>query len=100
MPHMAKGETWIENEDVAYPNGGQVRRSRVIFPDGVIRAARCGIPDTFFSIPAHARVKGKYIRGYITSSKAGYEFRVYDSSKRKFEAAIGAGAEGRDADQG
>lgn len=28
-------------------------------------SARAGIPDTYFTIPAHCRVAGKYVAGWI-----------------------------------
>ena len=45
------GDTWMESECYCYPNGGMTRRARVRFPDGKLRVVRCGIPDTFFSVP-------------------------------------------------
>lgn len=61
--------TWIEPEEAAYPNGGFKRRAYVLFPDGKRRVVRCSIPDTYFSIPAVARVRGKRIKGYITVTR-------------------------------
>lgn len=46
------GDTWLEAEEFAYPNGGFTRRARVRMPDGRLRVVRCSLPDTFFSIPA------------------------------------------------
>lgn len=60
-------ETWIEREEACSPSGAQLRKGRAYFPDGVIRAFRAGIPDTWFSIPAHARVRGVYLAGYVTT---------------------------------
>lgn len=57
--------TYIAPEQHAYPNGGQTRKCFVIFPDGKLRRAWCGIPDTYFSIPAHARLRGRYVTGWI-----------------------------------
>lgn len=37
--------------------------------------------DTWFSIPACTRKRGKYVRGYFTVTDTGPEFRVYDSCK-------------------
>ena len=36
-------------------------------------------PDTFFSIPANTRYRGKYIKGYFTINNDGVEFRVMNS---------------------
>jgi hypothetical protein len=46
-----KGETWLEPEELAGPNGGKRRRCKARCPDGKLRTFRCGIPDTFFTIP-------------------------------------------------
>lgn len=44
--------TWIEPEEFCYPNGAMVRRARAINVEtGRLRVVRCGIADTFFSIP-------------------------------------------------
>jgi hypothetical protein len=41
-----------------------------------------GYADTFFSIPAYTRVKGRYIGGYLTTDgDGGAEFRPYDRFK-------------------
>lgn len=70
--------TWITPEQHAGPFGGQQRRCRVIFPDGKIRMCWAGIPDTFFSIPAHAQIRGKYVAGFITCRDDGeFEFNLY-----------------------
>lgn len=57
--------TWLQDESAAYPNGGQTRKGLAIYPDGKPRRVYAGIPDTYFSIPAHGRVGGKYVRGYV-----------------------------------
>lgn len=67
-----EGETWLEPEELAYtPRGSQIRRARCRMPDGSLRVVLCGIPDTYFSIPAHAAIKGKYTRGYVTTNDDG-----------------------------
>jgi len=99
---LARG-TWIEPEDVAYDRG-QVRRGRAVFPDGKVRAFRAGVADTYFSIPAHARVRGIYIAGYVTVGTASesevptdedpayYQFRVIDRARVAWEMALERGA--------
>lgn len=57
--------TYLAPEEHAYPNGGQTRKCRAYYPDGKVRTVWCGIPDSFFSIPAHGRYKGRYARGYL-----------------------------------
>ena len=71
---VTKGETWLEAEEFCYPNGGMTRRAYCIFSDGKKRVVQCGIPDTFFSIPAFVTIAGKRIRGFITSEENGFIF--------------------------
>lgn len=66
----AKTGTFIEAEELAYPLGSlnaSRRRFSARCPDGIIRSGICSIPDTYFSIPARLRVKGKSVVGYITA---------------------------------
>ena len=58
--------TYLAPEEHAYPHGGQNRRCRAICPDGKARTVWAGIPDTYFTIPAHCRIGGKYAAGYLT----------------------------------
>lgn len=62
--------TWLEPEERCYPSGAMLRRGRAVMPDGAVRAVRAGIADTYFSIPAYARIAGKYVRGYLTAATA------------------------------
>lgn len=57
--------TNLAPEALAYPNGGQTRPGRAIYPDGKVRKVMGGIPDTFFTIPAHGRMNGKYVAGFL-----------------------------------
>ena len=66
--------TWLEGEEFAYPNGGMTRRCYALWEDGAKRVVRCGIPDTFFSIPAYGQKQGKHITGFITSDEQGFHF--------------------------
>lgn len=65
-PQTFAHDTWISPESDAYPHGGMTRKGAALFPDGKLRAIRAGIPDTMFSIPASARVSGKYVAGFVT----------------------------------
>ena len=58
-------KTWVQPEEYAYPHGGQTRKCLVLWPDGKARRAWCGIPDTYFSIPAHGRLGGRYVAGWV-----------------------------------
>jgi len=79
---MIRALTYLAPEEHAYtPRGSQVRRCTAFYPDGIIRRVYAGIPDTFFTIPAHGRVRGKHLRGYLTVSNGGYLiFNVYSGS--------------------
>ncbi len=66
--------TWLEGEEFAYPHGGMTRRAYVLLEDGQKRVVRCGIPDTWFSIPAYVRIQRKRIKGFITSDETGFRF--------------------------
>lgn len=43
-----------------------------------------GYADTFFSVPACTRHKGKHVRGYFTTSETGPEFHVMGSHEHLF----------------
>lgn len=56
--------TGIEPEEYCYPRGGMTRLARAInVATGRLNTVRCGIPDTYFSIPA--------VGGYLTVSNGG-----------------------------
>ena len=40
-----------------------------------------GYADTFFSVPAYTRIKGRYVSGYFTMPDGGIEFCVLDKHK-------------------
>ena len=68
---MSYGHTWIDSEERAYntysgAHSRSDRRASVRFPDGKLRIVRVGIPDTYFTIPAHGRVSGRYVRGFVS----------------------------------
>lgn len=60
--------TWLEPEERAYytSKGREIRKGRAIWPDGVIRSVYAGVPDTFFSIPAHGSYRGIHMHGFLT----------------------------------
>ena len=65
-------KTYIDPEERAYNtlSGGHSRsnrRGKVLCEDGRVRTARLGIPDTYFTIPAHTRINGRYITGWVTA---------------------------------
>lgn len=67
---------------------GLIRKNgnRLLCADNIVRAAELAkCADTFFSIPASIRIKGKRIRGYATCDDRNGEriwlFRPFDSEK-------------------
>lgn len=42
-----------------------------------------GYADTFFSVPANTRYKGRHIRGFFTMRDDGCVFVPYDSEREK-----------------
>jgi hypothetical protein len=45
--------------------------------------------DTYFSVPACTRYRGRYVRGYFTGTKAGTIFCVMDSDRDAFPQLMG-----------
>jgi len=62
--------TYLQAEEYAYPHGGQTRKGRAFYPDGRLRRVWGGIPDTYFTIPAHGRIAGRYLHGFLTCEGA------------------------------
>jgi hypothetical protein len=61
---MACG-TWLEAEELTYPSGGKIRRARAYnTATGRLSVVRCGIPDTYFTIPCRGG-------GYLDISDGG-----------------------------
>ena len=75
------GQTWLEAEAFAYPHGGFTRRAYVRIGSnphapiantalldaiGTLRTVRVSIPDTYFSIPARLRYRGKTWKGFVS----------------------------------
>lgn len=84
--HTADNGTWLEPEELCYPNGGMTRRAYATCEDGANRLVRCGIPDTFFSIPGSTTIKGKTVKGYVKSDEEGYKFVAYAPKGEKDKA--------------
>ena len=57
--------TELQAEEYAYPHGRETRKGRAIYPDGKVRTVHAGIPDTYFSIPAHGRIGARYVHGWL-----------------------------------
>jgi hypothetical protein len=80
-------DTYIEAEELAYntPTGAHSRSNRhgmVRYPDGRILACTLGVPDTYFTIPAHGKLHGKYVSGYVSvdtdanNGRGEYQFHI------------------------
>jgi hypothetical protein len=70
---------------------GLIRRNgnRLLCADNIVRAAELAqCADTYFSIPASIRIKGKRITGYATSDESNGErvwiFRPMDIEKNAY----------------
>jgi hypothetical protein len=78
-PQVWPDGTWLEPEEFAYPDGGFTRRALARCADGRMHACRVSIPDTFFSIPARAKIDGVTVRGFLSSDESGLTFtQTYD----------------------
>lgn len=88
----------FDREGPATPNGGRpvytdwmggptlagVRNCRVDWDALSPRTVyTTGEPDTFFSIPARCRHRGRTVRGFLTSEAEGYVFVPHQNSLRQ-----------------
>lgn len=77
-------DTWIDPEERAYPAGGFTRKGRavlhqnehnpIVLPYGEVRAIRCSIPDSAWTIPARLRYRGRTVKGFIDADEGVYRF--------------------------
>jgi hypothetical protein len=83
---MTKAATYVDAEENAYHcsfgrKGRAIVRQNphnpIALPYGEVRAVRAGIPDTYYSIPALLRVRGKTVKGYLSSPYDGEEGVLY-----------------------
>jgi len=58
--------TWLYPESYCGRRNGYKRQGRALMPDGKVRAVMAKLPDTFYSVPAFVRIKGKRVKGYLT----------------------------------
>jgi hypothetical protein len=70
-------DTWLEPEELCYPRGGMSRKALAHCEDGTLAVVVCGIPDTYFSIPAYRKVNGLRVKGFVSSSEDGFKFTAY-----------------------
>lgn len=85
MTTELNGGTWLQAEELAYDVSltNSPRRARVRCPDGRLRVVTCGIPDTYFSIPARAKVNGTTVGGFVHMDTEKGEFRFTPYVYRK-----------------
>ncbi len=65
------------------PSLSAILKCRIHLSDKRLSVYISGEPDTYFSIPAYTRCKGKYVKGYITSDEMGNIFHAMDSHKER-----------------
>jgi hypothetical protein len=63
--------THIGPEEMAYNtrNGGHsrsYRKAKAFCLDGKIRTFTAGVADSYSTVPAHGRINGRYVSGYLT----------------------------------
>lgn len=78
--------TNIGPEEAAYPAGSlrQSRRyGRLLCADGRVRRAKIGIPDTYSTIPAIVRIRGKSVHGYAYMHTDTNEYRFQALGKNR-----------------
>lgn len=85
---MELAPTWIGPEEDAYntysgAHSRSGRRGYVRFPDGKLRTVTLGVPDSFFSIPAHGRVNGRYMSGFVSVDTDNKQFVFTVQEKRQ-----------------
>lgn len=72
--------TYLAPEQDAYPNGAKRRKCKALL-DGKLITCWCGIPDTYFSIPAFYRKDNKRIRGWLSIDNNVLIFNEYKIKK-------------------
>lgn len=75
------GETWLEPEELCYPNGSMTRKAYCKCEDGKMRVVTCGIPDTYFSIPGFYRTHKARVKGFVSSDESGFKFTAYQQKE-------------------
>ena len=69
--HRYAQGTYLQSEEAAYPNGRMARRGLAKWPDGKLRRVWAGLPDTFYTVPAWGRVRGRRVKGYLAVTEDG-----------------------------
>jgi hypothetical protein len=86
---LYKGETWIEPEELCYPNGAMDRRCYCNYENRKV-IAYCGLPETPTSsiIPACIRIKDIRVRGFVTSNENDFTFHKNGEKSYNIDHAI------------
>lgn len=63
----------------------KVRNCPIAGTDRRLTCYATGYADTYFSIPACTRVKGKHVKGYFTNDESGTVFHPLNQYKELFE---------------
>lgn len=67
--------TWLEPEEITYPSGAMIRRARAVNVEtGRLVVVRCGVPDTYFTIPCRGG-------GYLDSTGESQILRYHPKKK-------------------
>lgn len=74
--------SWIA-EWIGGPTLAKINNCRINGFDRRLTVYVTGEADTWFSLPAATRCKGRYVKGYITSDEQGYIFHAMDSHKER-----------------
>lgn len=84
------GDTWIDDEELAYPRGSiraSRRRGVVRYLDGKLRKVTLGVPDTYFTIPARGKANGRTLSGYVFVRDAGEATAEFVFNDRQSKSA-------------
>jgi hypothetical protein len=76
-------ETYLDREELAYnsPLARSPRLGMVRLASGDLRRVRLGVPDTFFTIPARARIKGRTVHGFVFAVDGDYRFQALGTNR-------------------
>ena len=90
MRNESREGTWLDPEELAYPAGNLAqsrRRFMAKCPDGKLRGGICGVPDTYFTIPARMKANGKTVSGYVSRDRETFTFNPTGKNKDIFRKA-------------
>lgn len=62
--------THLQPEEFAYPNNTYTRRGVALCEDGRFRRVWAKVADSYFTIPARCKIKGRTVTGFLTVEAA------------------------------